>query len=108
MKLLVVSHACVTNTNQAFYAESGEIPVLIGATGGGEIAPEGDVQAWVIALRRLLLDPVHRTNLARKGRQRVCERYGQEVLASRFVETVESAVAQSGDSPRASVKVGGV
>lgn len=103
-RVLIEAMACGT---PVLGSDSGEIPFLIGTTGGGEIAPEGDVRAWGIALRRLLLDPVHRTNLARKGRQQVCEAYGQEVLASRFVETVESAVARSGDYHGVAVKVGG-
>ncbi len=104
-RVLIEAMACET---PVLGSDSGEIPALIGTTGGGEIAPEGDVGAWALALRRLLLDPAHRANLARVGCQRVRERYGQEALASRFAETVERAVPQSGGIiPKASAKVGG-
>jgi glycosyltransferase involved in cell wall biosynthesis len=49
-------------------SDSGEIPWLIGLTGGGLVFPEGDRDALAAVLRRLRDDPGLRRELASKGR----------------------------------------
>lgn len=52
-------------------SDSGEIPWLIGLTGGGVVFPEGDVRALTAALERLREQPQLRTALAGAGRAAV-------------------------------------
>jgi glycosyltransferase involved in cell wall biosynthesis len=49
-------------------SDSGEIPWLIGLTGGGLVFPEGDREALAATLRRLREDPALRHALATRGR----------------------------------------
>ncbi len=52
-------------------SDSGEIPWLIGLTGGGLVFGEGDVAALAAALQRLRAQPELRAQLARTGREAV-------------------------------------
>jgi len=52
-------------------SDSGEIPWLIGLTGGGLIFPEGDVRALAAQLERLRESPALREQLAQAGRAAV-------------------------------------
>lgn len=52
-------------------SDSGEIPWLIGKTGGGLVFPEGDITALAQRLEELRLDPQRRRDLAAVGRQTV-------------------------------------
>jgi glycosyltransferase involved in cell wall biosynthesis len=52
-------------------SDSGEIPWLVGLTGGGLIFPEGDREALAAALTRLREQPELRADLAAKGRAAV-------------------------------------
>lgn len=52
-------------------SSSGEIPWLIGLTGGGLVFPEGDVAALARALAELRASPALRERLARTGRDTV-------------------------------------
>ncbi len=52
-------------------SDSGEIPWLIGLTGGGLVFPEGDTQALAARLTELREDPPLRARLARDGREAV-------------------------------------
>jgi glycosyltransferase involved in cell wall biosynthesis len=52
-------------------SDSGEIPWLIGLTGGGLVFPEGDPAALAERLERLRADPALRARLAGDGRAAV-------------------------------------
>ena len=52
-------------------SDSGEIPWLVGLTGGGLIFEEGNVEALAEALARMRAEPALRSSLARAGRARV-------------------------------------
>ena len=65
-------------------SDSGEIPTVVGD--GGVIVPEGNAPALAAALRRLATDRGLRTDLGRRGRARVLERFTQASVARRTVE----------------------
>lgn len=73
-------------------SDSGEIPHLIKATGGGLIFPEGDPAALATQLHRVA-DAAFRSELAGRGRAAVLERYSQSRAAHLFAQTVETAVS---------------
>jgi len=52
-------------------SDSGEIPWLIGVTGGGVVFPEGDTAALAAALEDLRARPEERERLASAGRAAV-------------------------------------
>jgi glycosyltransferase involved in cell wall biosynthesis len=62
----------------------GEIPTVIGDA--GLVFPEGDMAALREQLRRLQSQPALRTELARRGRQRVLERCTQAQIARKTYE----------------------
>ncbi len=72
-------------------SSSGEIPHVIGDA--GLVYPEGDVQALATTLRRLVEQPALYTDLARRGRARVLERYTQAALARQYYEVYREMVA---------------
>lgn len=64
----------------------GSFPELVEATGGGLLVAPGDAADLARGLRQLLLDPAHRAELGRKGKEVVhrqfhAERMAQETLA---------------------------
>jgi UDP-glucose:(heptosyl)LPS alpha-1,3-glucosyltransferase len=73
-------------------SDSGEIPWVIETTGGGEIFPEGDVEALADRLDGLRADPLRARELARRGRERVAALFSVEAVADRF----EKALRESG------------
>jgi glycosyltransferase involved in cell wall biosynthesis len=77
-RVLIEAMACET---PVIGSDSGEIPNVIGDA--GLVTPEGDAQALAAALARLGADPALRADLARRGRQRVLDRYTQEQVARR-------------------------
>lgn len=97
-RVLIEAMACDT---PVIGSDSGEIPNVIGDA--GLVTPEGDAQALAAAIARLGSDPALRADLARRGRQRVLDRFTQEQVARRTValyhEVVEGArrVSQPGD-----------
>ena len=56
-------------------SDSGEIPWVIGLTGGGLVFPEGDVDALASRLQELRSDPGLRARLAASGREAVERRF---------------------------------
>jgi glycosyltransferase involved in cell wall biosynthesis len=62
-------------------SDSGAIPEIIGATGGGLVFPEGDVAALADRLRALLKDFRHSRRLGRTGRRMVTRLYSYEAVA---------------------------
>jgi len=81
-------------------SSSGEIPNVIGDA--GLIYPEGDVPALAAALGRLADQPALYASLARRGRDRVLERYTQAALARQYYEIYREMAAgtASGASSR--------
>jgi glycosyltransferase involved in cell wall biosynthesis len=62
-------------------SNSGEIPNLIKATGGGLIFPEKDVTALAAHLKTLVANPNERERLGKQGAHVVQERYTNEAVA---------------------------
>jgi glycosyltransferase involved in cell wall biosynthesis len=85
-------------------SDSGEIPWLVGFTGGGLLYPEGDVAALAGCLERLRADPALRRELAAAGRAS-CERHFSVSAATDSLERLLLAAAP-GSSPRSSRGVG--
>jgi glycosyltransferase involved in cell wall biosynthesis len=75
-RVLIEAMACET---PVIGSESGEIPNVVGDA--GLITPEGDAKALAAAIARLGSDPALCADLARRGRQRVLERFTQERVA---------------------------
>jgi len=73
-------------------SNSGEIPHLIQATGGGLIFPEGQAQALADQLQRLLLNPSLRLHLADRGQCFTSEKYANTSLAKQFAQVIEKVV----------------
>jgi len=67
-------------------SDSGHIPYLINDTGGGIIFPEGDIGALAESIERLLNNPDEREVLARRGRQRVLEKYTWGHIAQKLAD----------------------
>jgi glycosyltransferase involved in cell wall biosynthesis len=64
----------------------GSFPELIEATGGGLLAKPGDAYDLAQQLRRLLEDAALRTDLGRRGRQRVQQYFNATVMARNTLE----------------------
>jgi glycosyltransferase involved in cell wall biosynthesis len=62
-------------------SDSGEIPYLLKATGGGLVTPEGGVSELCEALAQLLAQPALRYELAENGLRTVRENYTNAALA---------------------------
>lgn len=80
-------------------SDSGEIPNLIGRTGGGIVFSEGDAEACAGATAALIDDPAYRRRLAEAGRSYVLSTYTHEALARDFAQVVEQAVQSSTPKP---------
>lgn len=72
---------------------SGEIPNVIG--NAGLVCREGDIDSLTAALRRLAESPALRHELARRGRQRVCERFTNEHIARDTASFYERVLAEA-------------
>jgi glycosyltransferase involved in cell wall biosynthesis len=88
-RVIIESMACDT---PVIGSDSGEIPHLLRATGGGLIFQEGQPEALANQLQQLILNPSLRTQLAEQGRQSVQQNYTHTLLAQRFAEAVEKQV----------------
>jgi glycosyltransferase involved in cell wall biosynthesis len=73
-------------------SDSGEIPWVIGTTGGGLVFPEGDVPALRDSLAQLRDDPDLRKRLAVAGRAAVSSQFGIEAAARALDEAMRSAI----------------
>lgn len=76
-------------------SDSGEIPRLIEASGGGLVFPERDASALAGALRRLVNDGAFREELACRGREWVCRCVSLPVVASQMATTIQSARSET-------------
>jgi glycosyltransferase involved in cell wall biosynthesis len=72
-------------------SDSGEIPILIQATGGGLVFREKEPGHLADCLRQLCSDAALRARLAAQGRQAVLDRFSLATLARDFIQTVISA-----------------
>lgn len=70
---------------------SGEIPWVIGDA--GVLVPEGDASALALALQGLIDDDARRADLAKRGRNRVLEKFTQAQIAE-ATASVYSAIMQ--------------
>ena len=73
-------------------SDCGEIPWVIGSTGGGLVFPEGDVAALREALVRLRDSPELREELAERGGRRARERFSVEAVARRLDGALRAAL----------------
>lgn len=69
-------------------SDSGELPELVAATGGGWTFPEGDAAALAALVAELLDAPVSLVERGRRGRAAVEERFAMETVAARFAAVV--------------------
>lgn len=83
-RVLAEAMACET---PVIGSSSGEIPNVIGDA--GLVFQEGNVQALVACIRRLLDDSELYTQLAIRGRQRVLEHYTQEQIAKQTYQVYQ-------------------
>ena len=72
-------------------SDSGEIPFTIGDA--GLVIPESDVTAWSDALGRLIEDPAHSRDLAKRGRERAVSEFAWPVVAKRTLAFLDKATA---------------
>src|SRR6185437_12069671 len=90
-RLLIEAMACET---PVIGSDSGEIPNVIGDA--GLVTPEGDAQALAAAIARLGSDPALCADLARRGRQRVLDRFTQEQVARRTTALYQEVLIGAG------------
>jgi glycosyltransferase involved in cell wall biosynthesis len=88
-RVIIEAIACST---PVVGSDSGEIPHLIQATGGGLTFPEGQKEALATQLQQLILNPLLRLQLVEQGRQVILQNYTNASLSQRFVQTIEKAV----------------
>lgn len=87
-RVLVEAMACGT---PVVGSDSGEIPNIIAATGGGLVFPEGDVDQFAERLRRLAESAELRASLAARGEQAVVRLYDQRQLVRTFASVIAAA-----------------
>ncbi len=72
-------------------ADSGEIPWVVQATGGGVTYPEGDVAALATAIEQMRASRQRRYELARAGRAAVERLFSVDAVASVLSSVLEAA-----------------
>lgn len=87
-RVIVEAMACGT---PVVGSDSGEIPVLIHAGGGGIVFPEANAPALAESLRRMIELPALRQELAGRGRAWVSETATLDVVARRMAGAMEQA-----------------
>jgi glycosyltransferase involved in cell wall biosynthesis len=92
-RVIVEANACET---AVIGTESGEIGNVLRDTGGGLIVPEGNIAALGNAMLTLANDPNLRQQLALAGAARARVKYDQNVLASRFADTITKVYERKG------------
>jgi glycosyltransferase involved in cell wall biosynthesis len=91
-RVLIEAMACGT---PVIGADSGEIPKIITATGGGLVFREGDASALAQAMLTLGSSAELRDELASRGRSSSLVMYDQRNLARRFASVIDRAVSES-------------
>ncbi len=74
-------------------SSSGNIPTLIEELGSGLVFRERRTDDLAHALRRLIEDPGHRTELAGNGLRRVEQQYGLQAVADRLYEALSGMLS---------------
>jgi L-malate glycosyltransferase len=74
-------------------SDSGELPRLVSATGGGWTFPEGDAPALAVRLAQLARRPEMLAGPSQEGRRAVVKQFAVKAAAARFASLVEAAVA---------------
>jgi glycosyltransferase involved in cell wall biosynthesis len=95
-RVIIEAMACGT---PVIGSDSGEIPHLLQATGGGLVFPEGQPQALAEQLQRLMLQPALRSQLAQQGQQSVFNHYTSPMIAQQFAQAIETVVQSSNSVP---------
>ena len=72
--------------------EEEEIPYLIRDIGGGFIFQEKNVDDLAKKIKKLIKNPDLRKKLAKKGREKVLEKYTHSQIAKRFIKTIKEVV----------------
>jgi glycosyltransferase involved in cell wall biosynthesis len=74
-------------------SDSGEIPVLLEATGGGIVVPEGDAEALGEAIRSLLANEAARREMGMRGRREVTANFSTWAVARRLSGVFQGALS---------------
>ena len=91
-RVIIEAMACLT---PVVGSNSGEIPNLIRATGGGLVFEEGNADALAKQLSLLTLDASLREQTAEQGRQTVLARYNTSAIARQFINEINRVVQSS-------------
>ena len=75
-------------------SDSGEIPVILGATGGGVVVPENDATALREAISGLLSDRRRLQDLGCRGREAVSSRFSTQAVAGVLRSALEEAACK--------------
>lgn len=84
-RVIIESMACLT---PVVGSNSGEIPNLIRATGGGLVFEEGSANELASQLSKLVADADLRHQVAEQGRQTVLDRYSTSAIARQFINEI--------------------
>lgn len=90
-RVLVEALACGT---AVIGSDSGEIPFVIGATGGGVVFREGDAPDLARVILELATHPEERGRMVAAGQSYVARHLENGAIASRFVQAISQAVAE--------------
>jgi glycosyltransferase involved in cell wall biosynthesis len=88
-RVIIEAIACGT---PVLGSDSGEIPYLIQATGGGLTFQEGQPESLAQQLKHLIMNTSLRSKLVEKGRASVLQNYTNTYLAKKLYETIESVI----------------
>ena len=91
-RVIIEAMACLT---PVVGSNSGEIPNLIRATGGGLVFEEGNADALAKQLSLLTLDASLREQTAEQGRQTVLAQYNTSAIARQFINEINRVVQSS-------------
>ncbi len=102
-RVIIESMACLT---PVVGSNSGEIPNLIGATGGGLVFEEGNADALAKQLSSLISDSDLRQQIAEQGRQTVLTEFNTGAIARRFVDEINRVTQASSLMVRSKLQKG--
>lgn len=74
-------------------SDSGEIPFVINATGGGLVFREGDPKDLARAILEMANNPGERRRMIASGQSYISGRLENSAIAAQFVETISKAIA---------------